>query len=199
VGLWSFSSFIFQAMTSQNNKQKEKYKNAILYFAKNLDKYQLGKTKLAKLLYYLDFINYREEGESVTGTDYYKQEYGPLAKDLSEIISELVEDEKLKVESSEVDGNQSYTYKATDAVKEDVFNESELILLRKLKNRYADWNTSEIVAKSHLEAPWIQAKKGGELDYSLAVDVDDFDEEAQAEYQKEDRQVKEAFDKVLSK
>jgi len=186
-------------MTSQNNKQKEKYKNAILYFAKNLNKYQLGKTKLAKLLYYLDFINYREKDESVTGTDYYKQEYGPLARDLPEMISELVEDKKLEVERVESDGKEHHRFKALNDVEEDVFSEDELVLLRKLKNEYADWDTSEIVAKSHLEAPWIQAEEGGKLSYELAVDVDDFDEEAQKKYREEDKQVREAFDKVLSK
>jgi prephenate dehydrogenase len=63
------------------DKKLEKYKNAVLFFAKNLNKFQLGKTKLAKLLYYLDFISYRDKKKTVTGTLYYKQEFGPLAKD----------------------------------------------------------------------------------------------------------------------
>jgi len=78
-------------------KIKAKYQNAILYFAKNLTPYQLGKTKLAKLLYYFDFISYRDTGKSVTGTLYYKQEYGPLAKDLTEMIGDLVTEKKLEV------------------------------------------------------------------------------------------------------
>ena len=179
-------------------QEKEKYKNAILYFSKHLNKYQLGKTKLAKLLYYLDFISYREKGDSVTGTEYYKQDYGPLAKDLPEMISELVEKNDLEVERLEINEKQRHKFKALSDIEESVFDEDELILLRKLKNYYADWSTSEMVAKSHLEAPWVQAEEGGKLSYELAVDVDDFDRDAQEEYEKEDQELKEAFDKVLA-
>jgi uncharacterized phage-associated protein len=183
------------AMTKK--QKKEKYKNAILYFSKHLNKYQLGKTKLAKLLYYLDFINYREKGDSVTGTEYYKQDYGPLARDLPEMISDLVEKNDLEVERLEINGKQRHKFKALSDIDESVFNEDELMLLRKLKNHYADWSTSKMVAKTHLEAPWVQAKEGGKLSYELAVDVDDFDREAQEKYEKEDQALKEAFDKVL--
>lgn len=185
-------------MVNKEQRNKEKYKNAILYFAKNLNKYQLGSTKLAKLLYYLDFINYREQGESVTGTEYYKQDYGPLAKDLPEMISELVEGGKLEVERLEVDGKSRDKFKSLSDIDEGVFNDDELVLLRKLKNRYADWKTEKIVAKSHLEAPWVQAQEGAKLNYDLAVDVDDFDEEAQKEYKQEDERLKKAFEKVLA-
>ena len=80
-----------------DTKERRKYENAILYFAKYLNPYQLGKTKLAKLLYYLDFISYRDTGKPVTGALYYKQEYGPLAQDLTEMIGTLVGENKLEV------------------------------------------------------------------------------------------------------
>ena len=94
------------------DKKLEKYKNAVLFFAKNLNKFQLGKTKLAKLLYYLDFISYRDKKKTVTGTLYYKQEFGPLAKDLTEVIGVLVGENKLEVNQVEVGEREKNEFRA---------------------------------------------------------------------------------------
>lgn len=166
---------------------KAKYENAILYFASMLE--QLGSTKLAKLMYYLDFINYRDHGNSITGTKYYKQEYGPLAKDLVEVVGDLVGNNKLRVESyiHPKYKREAHRYVALSKPNLDVFSEEEQILLRKLANKYSALSTDEMVAKSHLEAPWQRAKEGGELDYNLSFDVEDFNEELEKEYEKEDK------------
>src|SRR3989344_8306853 len=111
--------------------------NAILYFASMVD--QLGSTKLAKLMYYLDFINYRDHGKSITGTKYYKQEYGPLAKDLVEIVGDLVGENKLKIESYTHPKYNREAHRYSALVKPDmnVFSEEEKVLLRKLANKYS--------------------------------------------------------------
>ena len=51
---------------------KLKYKNAVLYFIKhcNGNNQPLDYEKLSQLLYYLDFINYRDRKKSITG-DFY--------------------------------------------------------------------------------------------------------------------------------
>jgi uncharacterized phage-associated protein len=183
-----------------SKKEKEKYKNAILYFAKYLTPHQLGKTKLAKLLYYLDFISYRDNRESVTGALYYKQEYGPLAQDLTEVIGILVADNKLEVERviTEEGKKQKDQFRAIADPNEKVFSAYEQGLLRRLVNVYADIPTETIVAKSHLEAPWVKAKNGGVLDYELAPDIEDFDPEAEEEAREEGTKVAEAVNAELA-
>ncbi len=48
---------------------RAKLLNSIIYFLSNTK--SCGKTKLFKLLYYLDFMHFRETGRSVTNLDYY--------------------------------------------------------------------------------------------------------------------------------
>ncbi len=60
--------------------EREKLINAIKYFVKNT-KY-CGLTKLFKLLYFLDFIHFRETGKPVTGLTYYTWKMGPVPRDL---------------------------------------------------------------------------------------------------------------------
>src|SRR3990172_7872329 len=62
------------------NHTREKLLNAIIFFLKNT-KY-CGITKLCKLLYYLDFMHFRETGRSVTGLDYFAWDFGPVPQAL---------------------------------------------------------------------------------------------------------------------
>lgn len=59
---------------------REKLIEAIVYFAKNTE--LCGKTKLMKLLYFLDFTHFRQTGKSVTGLDYYAWDFGPVPEDV---------------------------------------------------------------------------------------------------------------------
>jgi len=183
------------------DKKQEKYKNAVLFFAKNLNKFQLGKTKLAKLLYYLDFISYRDKKKTVTGTLYYKQEFGPLAKDLTQIIGDLVSEKKLKVNSfvNEKDGIKKDEFIALDGYNDKVFNDYEKTLMRKLVSRYGSLSTDILVAKSHIEAPWVKAQNGGVLDFDNASDIDDFDPQAEEESQEEATKIAQAVKAELAR
>jgi uncharacterized phage-associated protein len=65
---------------------REKLINAIIYFATHT-KY-CGKTKLMKLLYFLDFKYFKQTGKSVTGQDYFAWQMGPVPRDLFEELSD---------------------------------------------------------------------------------------------------------------
>jgi len=80
-----------------------------------------------------------------------------------------------------------------------VFDEKEQTLLRKLINKYGDIPTEVMVAKSHLEAPWVKAKNGASLDYKYAFDVEDFDLEIEKNQKKKTEKSKTLLKKELAK
>jgi hypothetical protein len=53
---------------------REKLINAIIYLADHTR--YCGKTKLLKLLYFLDFSHFKQTGKSVTGLDYFAWQMG---------------------------------------------------------------------------------------------------------------------------
>lgn len=59
----------------------------------------LYKTKLFKILYYIDFYNYKCHGESITGIPYCKLPRGPVPNDYQKFLSVLSITKELKVES----------------------------------------------------------------------------------------------------
>lgn len=50
------------------------------------DRYQIGRTKLVKMLYLLDCEYYRYVGRTLTGADWIFHHYGPYARDLVEAV-----------------------------------------------------------------------------------------------------------------
>lgn len=173
---------------------KEKYKNVILKMAKEMNKYELTTTKLAKILYYLDFISYRDRRKKITNDDFFKQERGPLAGSLYSVIDELIEENKLVVEKEKKeDGREFHNYKNKVNPDETVFDKEELELLDNLIEKYRSWKTEEIVAKSHLELPWRKTEYARKLSFKWANDIDDFDKEKEIEYKKEDQKIRNAL------
>ena len=67
----------------------EKFVNMILFFAVNIKR--LFKTKLMKLLFYSDFVNFRKNTLSITGLKYIKNYYGPTPTKYELLLGELFE------------------------------------------------------------------------------------------------------------
>src|SRR5712672_1692203 len=61
----------------------------ILYFLERINNVHLGRTKLMKLLYFVDFDHYEKYGESVTGAVYRKLPHGPYPKDEEKLIKKM--------------------------------------------------------------------------------------------------------------
>jgi len=182
---------IIKFMVSLN---KKKYKNVILKMAKEMNKYELTTTKLAKILYYLDFISYRDRKKKIINDDFFKRERGPLAGSLNSVMDELIKEDKLAVKKIEKeDGREFHNYKNKVDPDETVFNKKELELLNNLIEKYRSWKTEEIVAKSHLELPWRKTGYARKISFKWANDIDDFDKEKETEYKKEDRKIREAL------
>lgn len=151
---------------------REKLLNAIIYFSKNT-KY-CGKTKLYKLLFFLDFIHFKETGKSVTGLDYYAWDHGPAPQSLHEEFETPPTDIKSYI--SLVRSGESFTaIKAKKAFDGKHFTKRELRILSMLCEVYLKAKASDMEEISHLEnAPWdITIKRKGKyhfIDYFLALD-----------------------------
>lgn len=158
-----------------NNLNRTKYKNAILYFIKYCNNKYLGAVKLNKLLYYLDFINYRDRGNSVTGDFYVHNHYGPTPLELDLIMSEMRDKEiSIKKDPFEDSHKISFELKKGINVDEKVFNKKEQELLRNICKEFLDWSTDKIVEQTHLESPWFYSKPFEMVDYKYSTDIDFF-------------------------
>lgn len=151
---------------------REKLINAIIYFLKNTK--FCGKTKLFKLLYYLDFMHFRETGKPVTGLDYYAWQYGPVPKALADEINAPASDLKENI-SIRVDDNSFTVMKPKKKFNDKFFTKRELRILENVAYIFKEAKADDIVEASHLPShPWDKTiKSKGEwtkIDYTLVLD-----------------------------
>src|SRR4029077_11187228 len=75
--------------TGNTNYSEEKLQQVILYFLEHINNVHLGRTKLMKLLYFVDFDHYEAHGQSVTGATYRKLPHGPYPDKVEKLIEKM--------------------------------------------------------------------------------------------------------------
>ncbi len=157
------------------NRNREKFIQAILYFAHNTA--ALGKIKLFKLLYLLDFEHFRQTGRSVTGLEYRAFRMGPVPTELLEQWDKLDDDLSAAIR---IVPEQVFDYSREKVVPRQPFNDEhftkrELRLLEDVANRYRDTLSEAMIDVTHAENGawtriWADGKGAyGPIPYALAI------------------------------
>lgn len=176
---------------------REKLLNAIVYFV-NHTKY-CGKTKLYKLLYYLDFTHFRETGRSVTGLNYFAWDRGPAPRQLHNELENPPSDllnyiALIKTDKSFID------IKAKKKFSAKYFSKREMRLLDQLCLIFKEARADDMIEASHLpNQPWDTTKKKSgmyaPIDFFLALDgsTESLTEEEAKERISDKEQIEAAF------
>lgn len=134
----------------------------IAYFSEHIK--DLWKTKLNKLLFYSDFLNYRRSGYSISGIAYRAIPFGPVPAEYDKLYVKLKDDELAKVDLVEFnDGNYGEAISAIKSFEEDAFSKIELTTLEDVVRKFGNCNTKQIVSISHKEKGWLENEHGHEL------------------------------------
>lgn len=119
--------------------------------------YVLGKmgdtfqTKMNKVLFYIDFLSYRERGMAISGLAYQAIEFGPVPQRWDRVYSGFDE----VVPQSKMVKDQECTVLTTD-VKADtsLFSKEELEIIDAVCKKLAGASAKKIVEMSHQESAW---------------------------------------------
>jgi len=165
-----------------SNIYRTKLLNSVLFFAKKTK--FANTTKISKLLYFFDFMHFKQTGYPAIGLKYFSFNQGPVPKSFwLEVKDGIVPEDFKKAlalipRRSESDPTfQEIEFKAKKSPDFSVFTPREIDILNNLALMFRDvkaWQISEI---SHLKnQPWdITRKEKGEnkpIDYLLAIDND---------------------------
>ena len=148
---------------------QKKYENAILFFARKIQNGTLGKLKMMKLLYYLDFDFFEKYGHSVTGDEYLRWENGPVPKMAEKILASM-NGKSIKITRRKVAQGYNDQQCISPLVEFDfsVFTKEELMMLEEIGDKWEKFSGSEMKSATHGEAPWISTEPNGVIDYNLA-------------------------------
>jgi uncharacterized phage-associated protein len=148
---------------------EKKYRNAILFFASKIRNGTLGKVKLMKLLYYLDFDFFEKYGRSVTGDEYLRFERGPVPRMEEKILREM-RGKEIKIVSRKMPKGYSDQQHIEPLAEFDpsVFTKEEILIIEEIASKWEKFTGTEMKNASHGEAPWIATKPDDVIDYNLA-------------------------------
>lgn len=155
-----------------------KLKAILLYFCEHTDPQFLGKVKLMKLLYYLDFLHVKRFGVPITYDRYVNLEHGPIPSIIKNIVDELSCDpdksrvsDILSMSKIDISNGTMYKIEARRKLNQrelDYLSDDELGTLKEVCTRFGAMNTGQIEDASHKEAPWKETLYLDDIPYSLA-------------------------------
>ena len=124
---------------------------------KNLLLYLLGRmgetyqTKMNKVLFYIDFLSYRERGMAISGLAYNALEFGPVPQRWDRVYSAFDEvEEELKL----VQNQECVTLKSEVEADMSCFTESETAIIDEVCAKVKNMTSRAISKMSHQETAW---------------------------------------------
>ena len=112
------------------------------------------KLKLNKLLFYTDFINYKNHGSSITGITYRAIKLGPVPTNYDNIYA-LLKDNYITSEFRESDsGGAREIFFATAEINLGLFTEKEIESINIIISKFKESSTWDVVNLSHREGAW---------------------------------------------
>lgn len=154
-----------------------KLKALLLFFGTYTDTKFLGKVKLMKLFYFLDFLHVKKYGHPVTYDNYVNLEHGPIPSTILNLVNSAVYDIDNSVLSDTI---KFETPQGTEMCRilptrkfnegdEKYFTPTELDIMKRVVSRFGSNNTKQIIDASHNEAPWKCTRFLEEIPYTLAI------------------------------
>ena len=141
----------------------DRLRETVVYLAWHDD--ALFRTKLDKLLFYLDFLAHRDSGTGFTGLRYVKTDAGSAPYQYELLVASLVDEKSLALQVQA----DAQVIVALRPPSEEAFSCEDLLLLGQVL-RFAKGfaNSEELARHSRCERAWCEAEVGDFLDYDLA-------------------------------
>ena len=148
---------------------RNKYRQVILFLLNSqANNPWLGKVKLFKLLYFVDFDHYQEFKTPVAGDIYRKLAYGPVPETAQQILLEMKSAGLIDISKRQVGDYEIHVYTPLALPGAGSFTASEIQVLEQVVAKWANHSTNSIVTATHGEAPWRAVNMGEEIPYALA-------------------------------
>ena len=154
------------------NPNFEKFTEMVVFFS---DKLSPFKTKMNKLLFYADFLMFKQSCFSISGVRYKAIDMGPVPNNFQSIFEYLANNNEIEIYNIEFPNG--YTGEQFKVRKErkfnaDLFTEKELNNLEKVASVFKETSTGDIIELSHLEEAWKKNEKDkGLISYEYAFEL----------------------------
>ena len=162
----------FGELTGYRKPNLARLKEMVVFFAHQVPCF---KTKMNKLLFYADFLCFRELGASMSGARYKAIPYGPVPDKFQTLFENLAETDVIDLLYTALDNGsrkEKLIGRADRPFYPALFTATEIGFLEKVAATFIDTTPTEIVAISHKEKGWIENESGKRFiayDYALEL------------------------------
>jgi DNA-binding transcriptional regulator YiaG/uncharacterized phage-associated protein len=150
----------------------EKLLQMIVFFT---EKIQPWKTKLNKLLFYADFLYFKKTGISMSGATYMAIQMGPVPRNFGGLFDYAASQDYVDVLYYEFDNGivgEQFKPNPKTNFKTEIFEESEINVLRQVAEQFTKTPTAEIIKISHQEPAWLNNVEGFQsISYKYAFEL----------------------------
>ena len=165
---------IFMNSEPSIDYDKDRYKEIIRRFIKYAGADgdgRIPKTKLAKLLYLLDFSWYYDNLDSVSGLQYRRIAQGPVPDEFFRVIDEMYDAEEIDIK---VRGKAMMISlnEELDPVNNNLLSEAQDKRLREIAAQWKTAKTQTIVDYTHSQLPWSYCGPSELIPYDAIIQED---------------------------
>lgn len=147
----------------------EKFYEAIKYFCYEE---RVFKTKLMKLLFYADFIHFKDYTVSITGARYARLPYGPVPDQFETWLAALLmEEEGVTKEEEWKNEYPGEIFSCQVPPQLSIFSPSELKVLAAVKEHFQDYSAKKLSDRSHSEKGYRETQNAALIPYSYSADL----------------------------
>jgi transcriptional regulator with XRE-family HTH domain len=162
--------FSFEDLEQKESPDYDKYRQMILAFLRKNQ--QITKTKLAKFLYFADFAWFYKNLHSMSGMQYRKINYGPVADSYFRLIDEMLDSGEITMEVKS-EGAMMISQTRGGAKRDlDKISTEEESLIEKISKKWEGKKTQEVVDFTHKQLPYLYAQDNELVSYELFTQED---------------------------
>jgi putative zinc finger/helix-turn-helix YgiT family protein len=154
------------------NPSFEKFTEMVVYFSEHIKPY---KTKMNKLLFYADFLMFKQSCFSISGVRYHAIDMGPVPYNFQSVFEYLGNKNEVDIHSIEFPNGgigEQFIARTNRPFNSSLFSELELDVLKKIVATFKTTSTNDIIELSHLEKAWKeneQTKNVISYEYAFAL------------------------------
>lgn len=142
----------------------EKFRGVVLFFCET----PRWKTTMNKLLFYADFICYREHGRSITGARYAHVPFGPCPDKFESLFAWLAERKDVEIRERLVGRYTGEEIRALAKPDAGLFSDRELQILKSVRARLGRLTAKALSDLSHKEQGYRETQDGKLISYRYA-------------------------------
>ncbi|MBL7909811.1 MAG: DUF4065 domain-containing protein [Bacteroidia bacterium] len=140
--------------------QLDKFVEMVVFFTERLEPY---KTKMNKVLFYSDFLNFKKSCFSISGARYMAIQLGPVPKNFGTLFDYAANKDHIDIVYTEFsDGKigEHFMPRNDRKFNAGLFSREELEVMEIIADKFKPMNTSKIVDVSHDESGWQKNVEG---------------------------------------